>query len=280
MAINFDMVGKTTGPFNYPYTEKDMIIYALGVGAGPDELEYVYEKNLKVIPCFGAILAVDPELFKTSWDCGLDKAGSLHWGFDLQILGPIKTSGNFASYSHFAHIYDRGPTKGALSHVEVKTLDEDGNLVFINNCYCLGKLDGGFGGEKPPVDRIEYPNRAPDFSVEAHIAENQALIYRLSGDTFVLHVDPEFCKNIGYDRPILHGLCTAGFACRAIISTFIPHEPERLTRYKLRFTNVVYPGDNIRTDMWVMGDGVCHFKTINTETGASVLDYAVAEWKA
>jgi len=279
MAINFEKVGKTTGPFRHPYTENDMILYALGVGAGQNELEYVYEKGLKIIPCFGAVLVNDPELIATSWDCGFNSAGALQWGFDLHIMAPFKPNGTFVSYSNLRHIYDRGPKKGALTDVEVSTYDEDGKLLCVNEAAELAGLDGGFGGEAPTVAKVEFPDRAPDYSVEAHIAENQALIYRLTGDTFQLHVDPEFYKPLGYDRPVLHGMCTAGFACRAVISTFVPHEPERLTRFKLRFTNLVFPGDDIRTDLWVMDDGICHFRTINTATGKAVLDFGVGEWK-
>ena len=277
--IDFSKVGKTTGPFNHPYTEKDMMTYGLGIGAGRDELEFVYEKNLKIVPCYGAILVNDPDLIAESWDCGFDPYGSLQWGFDLHIMAPFKTSGTFVTYSTLRHLYDRGATKGCLIDVETKTYDEDGNLLCVNESNELAGNDGGFGGEKPPFVAVEFPDRAPDYSINDQIADNQALIYRLTGDVNPLHCDPEFYEAAGFQKPVLHGMCTAGFACRAVIKALIQGQPERLTRFKLRCTNLVFPGDKIRTDIWVMEDGVAHFRTMNVETGKSVLDYGIAEWK-
>lgn len=279
MALEMKKVGKTTGPFRHSYTEKDMIIYGLGIGAGRDELEYVYEKGLKTIPCYGAILVNDPEVVEKSWRCGFDRSGTVQWGFDLEILGSMKPQGTLVSYSTFQHLYDRGVDKGALTDVEVKTYDEEGNLLFINHAAELGKKDGGFGGEKPPVVRVDFPDRPADYTCPDTIADNQALLYRLTGDVFELHVDPDFYSRIGYDKPVLHGMCTAGFACRHIIRTFIPHEPERLKRFKVRFTNPVFVGDLIRTDIWEMEGNQCHFRTVNVATNKSVLDYGVACWK-
>ncbi|MGV8058601.1 MAG: MaoC family dehydratase [Smithellaceae bacterium] len=126
---------------------------------------------------------------------------------------------------------------------------------------------------------MEYPDRAPDFEVEDCPSRNQPLIYRLSGDIFPLHVDPKFARKSGFDRPIMHGLCTSGFACRALVRSLFLGEPERLTRFKVRFTNTLYPGIPIKTQIWKIDKNVAYYKVVNMETGDVVLNYSFVEWK-
>ena len=251
MALNFDGIGKTFGPFVHEYTFKDQIIFALGCGAGADgftDLDYVFEqKNFKILPIYGAMLAEAYEVSK-AMDFGFNWDGSLHWGFDIRYHQPmVKASGRLRTECVLKAIYDRGPDKGCLALNEATTYDDEtGEKLFTNESTDIEMYDGGFGGEKPPVVIVEIPEREPDFVCAEVIPLNQALLYRLSGDWFKVHADWEYAQECGYKKPILHGLSTSGFACRHIIKTFFPGEPERITRFKVRITTPLYPGSTIR----------------------------------
>jgi acyl dehydratase len=282
MALKLDMVGKTFGPFVHEYTFKDMILFALGCGAGADgitDLEYVYEKDLKILPIYGAMLAEAYDVSK-AMDFGFNWDGSLHWGFDIRFHQPLtKASGTLSTTCILKQIYDRGPGKGALALNEATTYDETGAKLFTNESTDIELLDGGFGGQKQPVAIVEIPDRAPDYEVAEQVPLNQALIYRLSGDYFKVHADWEYAKECGYEKPILHGLSTSGAACRHIIKSLFPGEPERITRFKVRITAPLYPGSTVKTQIWKMGDHLVHFRVINAETGVNHLNYGLAEWK-
>lgn len=283
--LNLDLIGKTFGPFVHDYTFKDQIIFALGCGAATDaltDLEYVFEqgKDFKIIPIYGAMLAEAYEVSK-AMDFGFNWDGSLHWGFDIRFQKPLtKPSGKLSTTCVLKEIYDRGPGKGCLALNEATTRDaETGEILFVNESTDIETYDGGFGGPKPPVVIVEIPDRAPDYEVSEQIPLNQALLYRLSGDWFKVHADWEYAKECGYEKPILHGLSTSGFACRHIIKTLFPGEPERITRFKVRITAPLYPGTVITTQIWKMGDNVIHFNVVNKETGVNHLNYGLVEWK-
>nr|WP_295970113.1 MaoC/PaaZ C-terminal domain-containing protein [uncultured Bacillus sp.] len=284
MAINMDMVGQTFGPFEREYDFKDLILFGLGAGAAADgktDLQYVYEKDLKIIPTFAAMPIVDSIVTKTI-DYGYNYAGSLHWSFDLKFHQPLtKTKGKLSTYVLLKGLYDRGPDKGLLAQHVGDTYDETGTKIFTNESWDCLIYDGGFGGPKPPVDRVEIPDRAPDFEVSEKIPENQALIYRLQGDFHPQHIDWEYAKENGYDKPILHAVSTASVACRHIIKTLIPGEPERLTRFKTRITSPVLPGITIKTQIWKMNDNEIHFRVINAEQedAKPYLNFGLVEWK-
>lgn len=282
LVLKLDMIGKQFGPFVHEYDYKDLIIFALGCGAGADgitDLDYVYEKNLKIIPIYGAMLAEAHEVSK-AMDFGFNWDGSLHWGFDIRFYQPlIKTSGKLSTTCMLKNIYDRGPNKGCLALNEATTYDENGEKLFTNESTDIEIYDGGFGGPKQPVVRVEIPDREPDYEVTELIPLNQALIYRLSGDWFKVHADWEYAKKCGYKKPILHGLSTSGFACRHITQSLFPGEPEKITRFKVRITAPLYPGSTIKTQIWKMGHNVVHFRVANAETGVNHLNYGLVEWK-
>jgi acyl dehydratase len=283
MAIRMEMVGQTFGPFEREYNFKDLILFALGCGAGVDgktDLEYVYEKDLKILPMFAAMPIVDSEVTKTI-DYGYNYAGSLHWGFDLQFHQPMtKLSGKLSTQVLLKGLYDRGPDKGLLAQHIGETYDETGDKIFTNESWDCLIYDGGFGGPKPPKDIVEIPDREPDFEIEERIPENQALIYRLSGDYHPQHIDWEYAKANGQMKPILHAVSFAGVACRHFIKTFIPGEPERLTRFKTRITASLLPGATLKTQMWIMGENKVHFRVIDAYTQAKpYLNFGIIEWK-
>ena len=278
MALNLDTIGKKIGPIASEYGWKDIVLYALGVGANSDELEYVYESRLKVIPSF-AILSVYGFLTEFFTHSGVNLAGILHGEHDLILHSPIPPEGGaLTSEGRITAMYDKGPGKGALVIGEIDTFHADGQKLYSNVVTLFSRLDGGFGGSAGPKESFKFPDRAPDFEELAHPSPDQPLLYRLSGDTFALHVDPDFARMSGFDKPIMHGLCTHGYACRAVIKHLFPGEPERMTRFRNRFSRALYPGTPIKTQIWKVGAGEALFRTVNAENGKAVIDRGVVEW--
>jgi NAD(P)-dependent dehydrogenase (short-subunit alcohol dehydrogenase family)/acyl dehydratase/putative sterol carrier protein len=278
MALNLNAVGKELGPVTREYGWRDLVLYALGVGAGYDELEFVYEDRLKVIPSFAILSIYDffSDFLNTS---GVNLLGIVHGEHEMILYSPIPPQGGkLTSWGRITAMYDKGPGKGALVIAEVDTYYEDGRKLYTNVATLFSRLDGGFGGEPGPSEQFVFPDREPDFEEVMEPAANQPLIYRLSGDTFALHVDPEFARMSGFEAPIMHGLCTHGFACRAIIKHLFPGEPERLTRFRNRFTRPLYPGQPIKTEIWQVEEGKALWRTVHVETGEVTIDRGVAEW--
>ncbi|MBW7983659.1 MaoC/PaaZ C-terminal domain-containing protein [Enterobacillus tribolii] len=282
MALKLDMQGKTYGPFVREYTFRDLILFALGCGAGQDgitDLEYVYEKDLKILPMFAAMPIVDSEVTKTI-DYGFDWGGSLHWGFDLKFHQPMtRLSGKLSTHVLLNALYDRGEGRGCLAQHIGETFDETGTKLFTNESWDCALFDGGFGGPKAPKDVVEIPEREPDFSVTERVPLNQALIYRLSGDYHPQHIDWEYAQKYGYQKPILHAVSTAGVACRHIIATLFPGQPERLTRFKTRITKPLYPGATIITQMWKWSENCIHFRVMDADNPeVFYLNFGLVEW--
>jgi len=278
MALNLDAIGKKIGPVTSEYDWKDIVLYSLGVGAGFDELEYVYENQLKVIPTF-AILSIYDFFSEFITASGVNLAGILHGEHELIVHSPLPPEGgSLTSEASIIEMYDKGEGRGALIVGEIDTHHSQGQKLYTNRATLFSRLDGGFGGKPGPKETFEFPEREPDFEELGQPSPDQPLVYRLSGDQFALHVDPDFARMSGFEGPIMHGLCTLGFACRAIVKHLFPGEPERLTRFKNRFTKVLYPGEPIKTQIWKLEEGLAVFRTVNAETGAVVLDRGVVEW--
>ncbi|MFW5635587.1 MAG: SDR family NAD(P)-dependent oxidoreductase, partial [Thermodesulfobacteriota bacterium] len=270
MALNMDAVGKTIGPLTKTYTWQDVVLYALGVGAGFSELEYCYEKDLKVIPSF-SIAAVFEFLSHVGRESNVNLAGILHGEQELIFHHPIPPEGELTTEGRITHYYDKGKEKGALVVGESDTFHSSGKKLFTSTATIFSRLDGGFGGENAPKKDVVFPDREPDAAVKATPSKDQPLLYRLSGDIFQLHVDPEFAEMAGFEKPIMHGLCTHGFACRALIQSLAPGEPEKVRRFACRFARPLYPGVPIETHIWKTGEGKAVWKTINAETGEPVI---------
>ena len=278
MALNLDAIGKKIGPVTSEYNWKDIVLYSLGVGAGFDELEYVYENQLKVIPTF-AILSIYDFFSEFITASGVNLAGILHGEHELIVHSPLPPEGgSLTSEASIIEMYDKGEGRGALIVGEIDTHHSQGQKLYTNRATLFSRLDGGFGGQPGPKETFEFPDREPDFEEMGQPSPDQPLVYRLSGDQFALHVDPDFARMSGFEGPIMHGLCTLGFACRAVVKHLFPGEPGRLTRFKNRFTKVLYPGEPIKTQIWKLEEGLAVFRTVNAETGAVVLDRGVVEW--
>ncbi len=277
MTLNLDAVGRRIGPFTKPYTWKDVVLYALGVGAGVAELDYCYEKDLKVLPSFGIVTLYDfmPELAAVS---NVNLGGVLHGEQELVFHRPIPPEGRLVTEGAVTHYYDKGRDKGALIRAEFETRDAEDRKLFTSIVTVFARLDGGFGGPNAPRNEVVFPSRAPDAEVQAAPRDDQPLVYRLSGDAFALHVDAEFARMAGFERPIMHGLCTHGFACRALVGLLVPGAPEKVRRMACRFKSPLYPGTPIRTLIWRTEEGRALWRVVNAATGEVVIDNGVFEY--
>ncbi len=244
---------------SYSWDVNDVILYHLGVGAGvpatePNELEYVYEANLKVLPSFASIVPFEAMMSVTNVD-GLDLnlAMLLHGEQELTLFRPIPPAANVTNQGRIAGIYDKG--KGALVVVDIDSRDAAGDLLFTNRSSLFLRGEGGFGGEPGPPSRYQAPDREPDHVVESVTLEQQALLYRLSGDRNPLHVDPAFAAIGGFDQPILHGLCSFGIVCKAVVDTVLAGDVSQVRGYAARFSGPVVPGETIVTKIWESESG-------------------------
>jgi NAD(P)-dependent dehydrogenase (short-subunit alcohol dehydrogenase family)/acyl dehydratase len=276
MALNTEAIGKKIGPLTKSYEWKDIVLYALGIGAGFEELEYTYEKDLKVIPTFSVATMFD-FFWQVAAASNINLAGILHGEQDIIFHHPIPSSGALTTEGKITHYYDKGP-KGALVIAQSETHHSSGKNLYTGTITLFGRLDGDFGGQDAPQQIVDIPEREPDDVVEATPLPDQPLIYRLSGDIFPLHVDPAFAKKRGFDKPIMHGLCTFGFACRALMASLTPGEPEKVRRIACRFSQTLYPGEPIKTLIWKTGDGKAVWRTVNAKTGETVIDRGIFEY--
>ena len=265
-----EAVGLELPPMEFEYTERDVMLYALGVGA--TELDFVYERNLKALPTF-AVIPAFPAMMGMSSGIEINLVMVLHGEQSFRIHKTIPTKGKLTTTGKVASVYDKG--KGALANVETETRDESGESVFTNTSGVFVRGAGGFGGERGPEAGNIPPERAPDKTVEMQTLPIQAMIYRLSGDRNPLHIDPDFAKMAGYDRPILHGLCTFGHVGRAVLREYCGNDPSRFAGMSVRFSGVVYPGDTIITEMWEEANGKVVLQA-KTQEGRVVISNAAA----
>ncbi len=276
MAIKLDLVGKKSDATPFTYTWKDTVLYALGVGAKVDELDFLYEgRGPKVLPTF-AVVPSFAALISVAGDLGANPMMILHGEQKVILHRPIPANAKLSTSSEVKGIYDKG--KGALVVVEAKTVDEKGEGVFDNVFSIFVRGEGGFGGERgPEAAKADPPaGKAPDFEVVESTTKEQALLYRLSGDVNPLHADPNMAKFGGFDRPILHGLCTFGHAGRAVLKGACGGDPNKLKSFGARFAGVVFPGDTLTTRGWKT-DGKSYVVTTTTQEGKVVLSNAIAE---
>jgi acyl dehydratase len=270
-----DAVGRRVGPVVRDYGWKDVALYGLAVGAGFHELEYCHEKCLKTLPTF-SMAAVFDLFWETAAAAELDLSGVLHGEQDLAFHRPIPVEGRLIAEGRIAHIFDKGADKGALVLVEFEARHGP-DLVFSGTATLFSRKDGGFGGPDAPAARVSLPDRTPDHVVPDLPAANQPLLYRLTGDLFDLHADPDFARRAGFERPIMHGLCTLGYACRALIRMFAPGEPGRVRRLRCRFSSPLLPGVPIHTHIWETGDSRAFWRVISPDDGAIIIDRGLIE---
>ncbi len=277
MGLNMDAVGKVIGPMQRAYTWKDVVLYALGVGSGFSELDYCFEKNLKVIPSFSIAMIFDL-LAQAAIASGVNLAGILHGEQELIFHEPIPTEGTLVTTARIVDYYDKGKEKGALIVIRSDTAHSNGKRLFTSIVTIFGRLDGGFGGKNRQQPEVIFPDRSPEFVVDASPSPDQPLLYRLSGDIFHLHVDPAFARLAGFKKPIMHGLCTHGFACRALIAALVPGRPDLARRMACRFTKPLYPGTPIQTRIWKTDEGKAVWRTVIAATDEAVIDNGEFEY--
>ena len=270
-------LGAKLGEGTYSWTKDQVILYHLGVGAGdpatdPGELEYTYEKNLKVLPSYGVIpvfgamggLGTTPGL-------SFNFAMLLHGEQDIEVHQPIPPEATVTNSAEVVGVYDKG--KAALVVLEVKTRDEAGKPLFTNRFSLFLRGEGGFGGESGPKAGNVPPEREPDGVIERRLLPQQALIYRLSGDKNPLHADPEFAKIGGFDRPIIHGLCSFGVVCKAVVDDVLAGDVTKVARYQARFAGVGFPGETYLISYWKEADKIL-IQTKSKERDAPIITNA------
>ncbi len=289
------VIGKGLGPRTMNYGWRDVAMYAVAVGAGREDLPYIYERcsDFKALPTFLLLpylnsLLVEPKRHvpyapnELVGDIIIEKLGRipnrLHMAMELFIhktINPVE--GTLLMEDKVVEVYDWDP-KGVVAQTEMKTYDLAGNPVATCLSTHFHGAFGGFGGPAFKSNSLAYPDRDPDFAVTEHLNENQAILYRLTGDTYDVHIDTEVAKGYGYEMPFMQGLGTYGFAVRMVIQAIIPYQPERVKHLYGQFRKVVYPGQNVKMQAWEVEKGRVYFKLLN-ENGEALLNNGLFEYE-
>jgi acyl dehydratase len=256
MALDLSLVGKPGEPASFSYTWKDTVLYALGVGAKKDELDWLYEgRGPKVLPSFAVVPMFQPMLDQLV-KVGGDLAMVVHGSQRVLMRGALPPSGTITTVARVSGIYDM--RKFAIVNVDAE-LSAAGKTVGETRSQIIIRGAGGFGGEPPPKEPklVEIPKDVPpDFRIEEATTPEQALLYRLSGDLNPLHADPEFAARVGFDKgPILHGLCTYGHMVRHAAKGACDGDASKLTGFEATFRKPVWPGDTLVTEGWKVASG-------------------------
>ncbi|KWX67736.1 MaoC/PaaZ C-terminal domain-containing protein [Mycobacterium sp. NAZ190054] len=265
MPLDPDAIGATTPPQLFTWTDRDTLLYALGVGAGTADLalttENSHDIDQQVLPTY-AVIACSP--FAAATKIGsFDFSRLLHGSQSIRVFAPLPPSGSLSVVNEVADIQDKGEGKNAVVMLKATGSDPDtGQVVAETLTTLVIRGAGGFGGrpgQRPPAPEI--PEREPDARLALPTREDQALIYRLSGDRNPLHSDPWFAALAGFPKPILHGLCTYGVAGRALVTELGGGDAAKVTAIAARFTSPVFPGDTLTTSIWRVGEGRAVFRT-------------------
>ncbi|MDT0576265.1 MaoC/PaaZ C-terminal domain-containing protein [Croceicoccus sp. F390] len=262
------------------YDPKDVILYAIGVGAGLsceiDETRFVYEQDLQVLPTMALVLGT-PGFWAMAPESGLDWMAILHGEQRLKIHAPLETAGILVGNTTVTDLADKGPGKPALIRAKKEIHTLSGTLVAETSETWFIQGAGGFGGERtlPTEPRAQIPQRDPDYAVVLPTNAAQAAIYRLSGDRNPLHIDPAVAASAGFDRPLMHGLGTMGIVGRALVHAACGGVASALREMNVRFTAPVFPGDSIQTHIWQDGETL-YFRAYRNGTEQCVIDNGFA----
>jgi acyl dehydratase len=277
MPINPEAVGTRSQPERRRWSSKDSLIYALGVGAGAEdplsELEFTTENSQDVtqraLPTMPVVLGAGGGGAYASIG-SFNPAMLVHGEQSVALARELPVEGELEAVTEVVGVYDKG--SGALVVTETTaSLADDGQPLFTTRSGAFIRGEGGFGGERGPSSRFAAPERAPDHVVAYPTRTDQALLYRLSGDRNPLHSDPKFAAMAGFDRPILHGLCTYGFTGRGLLHALCAGDPARFRSMTGRFSSPVFPGEMLTVRIWVEGEGSALFQTTGDD-GRVVLD--------
>lgn len=278
MALDHSLVETWNTPISFTYTWKDAVLYALGIGAKKDELDYLYEgRGPKVIPSF-AVVPAFPAMFERVAKSGGDLSMVVHGAQRVRLRQALPPGGTLSTIAKIRGIYDM--RKFAILLVDTETKDATGNVLFDTTSQIIFRGEGGFGGEPPPKEPkvVEVPKDKPaDFRIEEKTSPEQALLYRLSGDENPLHADPEFAARVGFDQgPILHGLCTYGYMVRHVAKGACGGDATKIRGFEGQFRRPVWPGDTLVTEGWEVAPGKIALQVSVKERNENVLTGAWA----
>ena len=276
MSLNYDGLMSARRTQTVHYSDRETMLYALGIGMGADpmneaELKYVYEKKLVTVPTMASIL-VDTFDLGILEDNGVNAQLTLHGEERLTLHQPLPPAADVICDLRMKEVFDKGKDKGALILLEAEVRLESGAVLFTIERSTFARGNGGFGGRKDGAPEPQViPSRQPDTLFTLSTQPDQALLYRLSGDRNPLHADPAFARGAGFEKPILQGLCTYGTACRAVLSAVCDYDQTRIKSFDVRFSAPVTPGDVLLTEIWDEGSYLV-FRTKVRESGAVVLN--------
>lgn len=289
------VIGKGMGPRYMEYTWRDVALYALAVGAKKEDLTYIFERpGMKTLPTFGLLPYLNSIMMQPQRRVPYAPAelvgdlviealdghipNRLHMGIDIELKQPIYPyCGKFLTEDQVEKVYDWGE-KGIVSQTKMDVYDIAGQpQCTIRSQHYIAAF-GGFGGEPYRSTKLQYPDRAPDYEVEDHIADNLAVLYRLLGDTYTTHIDPKIGQGYGYKGPFMQGLCTAGFACRMAIQAVIPDQPDRVTHFGVQMRSVTFPDTDVKLQAWKVEEGKVYFKLLG-ENDKVILNNGILEYK-
>ena len=289
MSLDYSLVKHwLLPPVTQHYTAKDTILYALGVAAATEnplteaDLKFVFERKLQALPTFAALLAGSSDWMADA-RTGIDLAQVLHGEQFLTIYRQLPAEGAVQGVETVDEIYDKGPGKGAVMYLSRKIHDAvTGDLLAMSGYSIFMRGNGGFGGsaQGQPKPFPMPQDRDPDASLAMITRPEQAAIYRLSGDYNPLHIDPAMARLAGFDKPILHGMCSYGIAGRAILNLRCGADPSRLRKLNVRFASPVYPGETLVTEIWDLAPGRLAFRVKVLERDTVALNNGYAEYAA
>jgi acyl dehydratase len=272
MPINLDAIGTESDPYESSWDSKDCLLYSLGVGAGAGdptgfELEYTTENTKdvtqKALPTMCVVLGATGGGGPLSLLGNVDYSKMVHGEQGVILHKPLPTNATIRSTSKISNIYDKG--KAALVILETTATDvADNQPMFTNISKLFFRGEGGWGGDRGPTEKFEFPERDPDHTVSYQTRSDQALLYRLNGDRNPLHSDPSFAALGGFPKPILHGLCTYGFTGRALLHAICDSDPQRFRSMEGRFSSPVMPGEKLEIRIWIDGEQT-KFKTFASD---------------
>jgi len=286
--LNYEVCKNWTFPdIVHRYTERDTMLYALGLGFGQDPMDrgalrFVYEKDLQAVPTMATAMG-SPGIWWRDPRTGADPVKLVHGEQDVRLLRTLAPSGTLIARNRVVSLTDKGAGKGAIA-VLLRTLVDQasGETVAESRNVTFLRGDGGFSAENGvsdpgPEPLPGVPERAADIEVSYSTRPEAALIYRLSGDVNPLHADPDIAAKAGFDRPILHGLCTYGMGARAVIEKALANDASRFKRLAVRFTSPVRPGETVRYELWREGDGLLRLRATVDARKAVVLNNGLVE---
>ena len=284
MPIDLDKaLGAELPSQEFSWTASDVALYALSVGAAADPmdtigLEYVHDTDPKVLPSFATVAATMnvTEAPRVSFPgVEIDLAKVVHGSQSVRLHRPIPAAGTATTTTTIAEIQDKG--SAAVIIQESETVSADGEKLWTSRSGIFARGEGGFGGDRGTSEKVEYPERDADHTIEVATLPQQALFYRLCGDRNPLHSDPAFAEAAGFPRPILHGLCSYGLVLRAVVDQVLGGDVARVGGYGVTFGGIFFPGETMRIRVWEEGSRLLVAATVAERDDAPVLKNVVVD---